>query len=208
MSDKQYPQSWMMPKNLSFDTYNVLQAVPDKYIGYFDIVHIRFIMGGLKGPEDMAVVIENVSKMLKPGGYVQWQDVYRPGWQVIDQMLSVDVGDEKLPPFLAKFDEAVKGSLDRTLSRTLHHLMKGSDDFADLEMMVPGVLPWLLKYETDYLAIALAEMLKASRGTRAVGEESFRLLDEAEALLQDYLAQGGLLTYKTMVVVARKDDGA
>ncbi|KAI1608578.1 hypothetical protein EDD37DRAFT_169163 [Exophiala viscosa] len=208
MSDKQYPPGWTMPKNLSFDTYNVLQAVPDKYIGYFDIVHIRLIAGGLKGPADYAVVTENVSKMLKPGGYIQWQDVYAPGWQIIDQTLSFDVDDETFPPFLAKFDEAVSGGITQTLSRGINHILKDNDDFADVEMMVPGVVPWLLKYETDYLAISFAELVKGSRGTRAVGEESLRLLDEAEGLLQEYLGQGGLLTYKTMSVVARKDNGA
>jgi hypothetical protein len=213
-----------MPNNLSFDTYNVLQPAPDKYVGYFDIVHIRLIVGGLKGPADFAMVIENVSKMLsmrvhrasnarmltgtkEPGGRIQWQDVYAPGWQRIDQTFSIDIDDETFPPFLAKYDEAINGGATQMLSRGPQHMLKDSKDFADVEMMVPGLVPWLLRYETDYMAISFAEVVKGTRGTRAIGEESLRLLDEAETLLQDYLAQGGLLTYKTMVVVARKDNG-
>jgi len=144
----------------------------------------------------------------EPGGYVQWQDVYAPGWQIIDQTLSFDVADETLPPFLAKFDEGVNGGITQVLARGINHTLKDSDDFVDVEMMVPGIVPWLLKYETDYLAISFAEVVKGSRGTRAVGEESLRLLDEAEGMLQEYLGRGGLLTYKTMVVVARKSNKA
>lgn len=64
MSNEQYPPGWTMPKNLSFDTYNVLEPTPDKYVGYYDIVHIRFIVGGMKGTADFVTVIENVSKLL------------------------------------------------------------------------------------------------------------------------------------------------
>lgn len=71
-------------------------------------------------------------------------------------------------------------------------------------MMVPRVLPWLLKYETDYLAITFDEMVRGAKGPYAVGDEAFRLLDEAETSLQEYLGRGGQLTYKTVVLVAQK----
>lgn len=64
IAGQQYPPAWTCPENLSFDLYNCLEPAPEKYVGAFDIVHIRFLAGGLRGADNFAKAMKNVGAML------------------------------------------------------------------------------------------------------------------------------------------------
>lgn len=81
ISDAMFPpkQSWR--ENMSFGTWSIFGDVKDEYIGRFDVIHIRFIVSVLfQDIKRRDVVIENVKKMLKPGGWLQWAEPPPPSY--------------------------------------------------------------------------------------------------------------------------------
>nr|OQO22414.1 hypothetical protein B0A51_09822 [Rachicladosporium sp. CCFEE 5018] len=71
ISAAQYPPVY--PSNLSFDVLNILEPVPAKYEGYFDVIHVRLLVLGLVG-EQWHTTARNLLAMLKPGGFLQWEE--------------------------------------------------------------------------------------------------------------------------------------
>lgn len=51
---------------------------PDHLLGQFDIVHVRLIMLVIKD-NDSASVIRNLYRLLRPGGFLQWDEVDSAG---------------------------------------------------------------------------------------------------------------------------------
>ncbi|KAG9258505.1 S-adenosyl-L-methionine-dependent methyltransferase [Emericellopsis atlantica] len=71
ISEEQFPATDKRPGNVSLHKQNVLQDFPEEYHGSFDLVAVRLITAGLR-PENWSTAVENVTKLLKPGGYLQW----------------------------------------------------------------------------------------------------------------------------------------
>ncbi|MCJ1247847.1 hypothetical protein MMC30_005062 [Trapelia coarctata] len=73
ISDLQYPVKEYLPENVSLGILDIFGDIPEDLVGKFDIVHIRafvlVVKCGNPGP-----LIENLNKLLKPGGYLQWDE--------------------------------------------------------------------------------------------------------------------------------------
>ncbi|KAK7742407.1 hypothetical protein SLS53_004553 [Cytospora paraplurivora] len=67
------PKGWI-PPNVNFREWNVREPVPGDLVGKYDIVHVRYLCLVL-GDDEVSSVVENVAKLLKPGGYLQWGEV-------------------------------------------------------------------------------------------------------------------------------------
>jgi len=66
------PKEWL-PKNFSLREWSIFADVPDDLVGTFDIVNVRLICFVIE--EDPAPVLRNLTKLLKPGGYLQWCEI-------------------------------------------------------------------------------------------------------------------------------------
>lgn len=64
------PKDWV-PSNVNFRQYDVLTAPPDDLLEKYDIVHVRHLSYIVRN-NDPTSVLQNLLKMLKPGGYIQW----------------------------------------------------------------------------------------------------------------------------------------
>ncbi|KAI0167433.1 hypothetical protein BJ166DRAFT_610195 [Pestalotiopsis sp. NC0098] len=71
--DQVGPKPWL-PANMHMHTWNLFEEPPPEFVGYFDVVHVRLITVVVKN-NDPRPVLENLSKLLKPGGYLQWDEV-------------------------------------------------------------------------------------------------------------------------------------
>jgi SAM-dependent methyltransferase len=49
------------------------QPVPDNLRGAYDLVHVR-MLGAAMLPEDWAPTVKSVAQLLKPGGWIQWEE--------------------------------------------------------------------------------------------------------------------------------------
>ncbi|KAJ5919108.1 hypothetical protein N7466_010051 [Penicillium verhagenii] len=73
IADTHFPLPEYRPSNATFDVLDFLGELPSSLVGQFDVVHLRtwaFIIRD----NDPSRLIQNAAKMLKPGGYIQWED--------------------------------------------------------------------------------------------------------------------------------------
>ncbi|KJZ77765.1 hypothetical protein HIM_02942 [Hirsutella minnesotensis 3608] len=73
ISDKQFPQGQLLPPNVSLGLLDSFQDPPPELRGRYDVVHLRAFVVVLR-KRDVNLVISNAMKMLRPGGYIQWED--------------------------------------------------------------------------------------------------------------------------------------
>ncbi|KAJ6043685.1 hypothetical protein N7499_006104 [Penicillium canescens] len=75
------PTQWL-PKTLTLHNWNLFGPVPDHLIGKYDIVHLRLLILVVQN-SDPVPIIRNVSRLLKPGGYIQWDDLNYPDTHIV-----------------------------------------------------------------------------------------------------------------------------
>ncbi|XDG01416.1 hypothetical protein ABKA04_001031 [Annulohypoxylon sp. FPYF3050] len=66
------PSKWL-PPNVALHLLNLKDPVPDEFIDVYDIVHIRNFSFVLMD-EEIPLVLDHLIQMLKPGGYLQWDE--------------------------------------------------------------------------------------------------------------------------------------
>ncbi|OQO14294.1 hypothetical protein B0A48_01170 [Cryoendolithus antarcticus] len=71
ISSAQFPATY--PSNVSFGVLNIFDPLPAEYHSSFDVVHVRLLVLGLAG-EQWHTTARNLLAMLKPGGYLQWEE--------------------------------------------------------------------------------------------------------------------------------------
>lgn len=74
ISDEQFPAPLARPSNTKFEVADLFEPPPQNYVGYYDVVHLRLTVGWLLD-RDWRVLLRNVLSMLKPGGWIQWEEV-------------------------------------------------------------------------------------------------------------------------------------
>ncbi|KAL3420410.1 methyltransferase domain-containing protein [Phlyctema vagabunda] len=69
-----YPDhSLNLPRNIKLHTANLLLDFPAEYHGTFDVVTVKLLVSTLVG-NDWSFVTKSLTKLLKPGGWLQWQE--------------------------------------------------------------------------------------------------------------------------------------
>ncbi|KAK1833724.1 S-adenosyl-L-methionine-dependent methyltransferase [Podospora conica] len=74
ISDEQFPPSYILPDNVQLSVGDALAQVPDQLHGSFDIVHVAHFAGVRALGEDPSPVLEHAVALLKPGGWIQWDE--------------------------------------------------------------------------------------------------------------------------------------
>jgi len=70
----QAPHQKWLPSNIAIRHWNIFEDVPDDLIGKYDIVHVRLLVLVIDNADPRAVM-RNLFKLLKPGGYLQWDEL-------------------------------------------------------------------------------------------------------------------------------------
>ncbi|KAI1124964.1 S-adenosyl-L-methionine-dependent methyltransferase [Nemania abortiva] len=73
ISNKQFPPSFLWPGNVSFSLLDSLDEPPPSLTEQYDVIHVRMWASNLRS-KDAGILIQNVRRMLKPGGYLQWEE--------------------------------------------------------------------------------------------------------------------------------------
>jgi trans-aconitate methyltransferase len=73
ISSALFPEKTALPSNMNLSVLDVKQPVPKQLHGTYDLVHVRLIIAGML-PDDWKVVVRNLSRLLKPGGAMQWEE--------------------------------------------------------------------------------------------------------------------------------------
>lgn len=70
-------ESWM-PANVSLRVWNILEEIPDDLLGNFDFIHVRLAVLVIRN-SDPQPLLQRIMKLLKPGGYLQWDELNYAG---------------------------------------------------------------------------------------------------------------------------------
>jgi len=68
-----YPPPGCWPANVDLDTLDIFKPVPEALRGQYDVVHIRLLCLVIPNG-DPTPVLDNILTLLKPGGYIQWDE--------------------------------------------------------------------------------------------------------------------------------------
>ncbi|KAK5659856.1 hypothetical protein OQA88_13319 [Cercophora sp. LCS_1] len=74
ISDEQFPPAHILPDNVQLSVADALGDVPDSLRGRFDIVHVAHFAGVRALGDDPSPVIKHALALLKPGGWIQWDE--------------------------------------------------------------------------------------------------------------------------------------
>ncbi|RDA85562.1 hypothetical protein CP532_3322 [Ophiocordyceps camponoti-leonardi (nom. inval.)] len=75
ISDSLFPPRSSWPENMSLTLLDALEDPPESLVGQYDVVHLRMWVSNLRqGARNVNTLIRNVKRMLKPDGYVQWEE--------------------------------------------------------------------------------------------------------------------------------------
>jgi hypothetical protein len=72
-----FPSPSTLPPGITLRTLDAASSVPHDLRGTFDIVNIRLLVGAITN-NDPTPVLRNALSLLKPGGYIQWTEVFTP----------------------------------------------------------------------------------------------------------------------------------
>ncbi|KAL8992606.1 MAG: hypothetical protein Q9169_006971 [Polycauliona sp. 2 TL-2023] len=74
ISAAQHPHQNWLPKNIQLSTLDLFEPVRDDLCGKYDVVHVGLL--ALVVQHDNPIpILEKLSALLKPGGYLQWDEV-------------------------------------------------------------------------------------------------------------------------------------
>lgn len=68
------PHRRWLPPNINLGHWDMFGEVPPELLGKYDLVHIRLLILVLSGV-DLSKPLANFLKLLKPGGYIQWDEI-------------------------------------------------------------------------------------------------------------------------------------
>ncbi|KAI0538833.1 hypothetical protein GGR58DRAFT_525698 [Xylaria digitata] len=78
--DQVGPTAWL-PSNIHMHTWDIFEEPPSKFLSFFDIVHVRLLTFVVKA-KDPLLILMNLTKLLKPGGYLQWDEADLSGGSI------------------------------------------------------------------------------------------------------------------------------
>ncbi|KAL8686241.1 MAG: hypothetical protein Q9218_007247, partial [Villophora microphyllina] len=73
ISPQQFPSTNDHPPNVTFVVHDMTETFPSEYHEKFDLVNVRFVSYVVEAVE-VEKVVWNTLQLLKPGGYLQWQE--------------------------------------------------------------------------------------------------------------------------------------
>ncbi|KAK4200389.1 S-adenosyl-L-methionine-dependent methyltransferase [Triangularia verruculosa] len=89
------PKEWL-PRNVSVYNVDCLAPLPEYLLGSYDIVHIQLFHLAVHN-NDPAPIIQNLVKLLKPGGWISWGEIDYSGWKIVRTKEGIETEDNLSP---------------------------------------------------------------------------------------------------------------
>ncbi|KAL1980883.1 hypothetical protein VTN96DRAFT_3379 [Rasamsonia emersonii] len=70
----QAPHPHYLPPNIRLREWDVFDEVPPDLVGKYDLVHVRLLVMVLSGVDPLPV-IRHLAQLVRPGGYLQWDEL-------------------------------------------------------------------------------------------------------------------------------------
>ncbi|KAF2787074.1 UMTA methyltransferase family protein-like protein [Melanomma pulvis-pyrius CBS 109.77] len=202
-----YPASQNIPQNVKLGILDAFaDNIPEEHVGQYDVVHVRVFTAVVKN-NDPKPLIRNAYKMLKPGGYLQWDEfdggsfkAVAPGSNPDTSSVTVAATQEMLDTSLQSSQRAM--NLKYSWVGMLGSLFEqcGLDVIEEKRMDVKNELR---KAMTDSLLMMLSHVARiAVRDGNMIGTD--KNWNELWTKAGDEIGQGVSITMDMLVVVGRK----
>ncbi|KAI8625251.1 hypothetical protein F5Y19DRAFT_450779 [Xylariaceae sp. FL1651] len=74
ISKSLFPHSSWLPRNVTMSASDILQEPPQSLQGQFDVIHLRLVLSLIRSGSPRPI-IRHIKSLLKPGGYMQWDEL-------------------------------------------------------------------------------------------------------------------------------------
>lgn len=208
ISDAQYPPMWTWSENLDFGLLDLLEEVPEQLQGKFDVVHCRLLLAA--GPSvDKSIFIDCFSKLLKPGGWLQWDELAWPLKYLVippsSPSESFQLGDSETYPILRVMGDYLRMNVKNGWFSDFEEVISKDGEFEQAHKHVVPIRPHLLKTETDLAVQVLSDLVDVLIKKTGVTDEATLLeLHSAVARLHVDRDAGLMLSYRWHVGIAKK----
>ncbi|KAF7188208.1 N-methyltransferase tcpN [Pseudocercospora fuligena] len=194
------PKQWS-PTNVTFQQLNIFDPLPAHLIGRYDIVHIRlFMLVVEKG--DPTPLLRQLLKLLKPGGYLQWQE-YDPS---TDRLMLADPSTSapKLEALRDMFRGAAVNAPDMNWVVNMHTKLEreGGELLANERVWTAKEMLGL-KQEITFLACREWAANMKSRGQHEIAAKTDALCAEVEEECYK-LGRGSVIDSEMVTWVVKK----
>ncbi|KAI1879089.1 hypothetical protein JX265_003266 [Neoarthrinium moseri] len=190
------PAEWL-PQNLSIRQWSVFTDVPEDLVGKFDIVNIRLFCWVIE--TNPAAILQKLTKLLKPGGYLQWCELDMESMRI--ETISPDVPTNSLETLWAQAipnDSLMVPTWVKELPRM----------FED-EGLVGVTADWQIGKRHTCLSIHwcnLPTLKMVADKLRPVNPEKASEIDELVDMAFLQSRKGAMFQYKRVVVIGQKPE--
>ncbi|KAL8849391.1 MAG: hypothetical protein Q9221_005629 [Calogaya cf. arnoldii] len=193
ISIAQAPPAKWLPSNVSFTIWDVLQAPPSHLHAKFDIIHIRLLRLVL-GDESSLSIIKHIAMLLKPNGYLQWEELDMP------RSIIATAVDSIKPVAISCMDAMMKSAWSSASVPKIADFLR-ENGFRDVKCHYIEARMGLLNIHTDMHILAWMEAVS----WLPAGSERRQELEEFVNTLQAEAAQGARHGAAKIVFVAQRD---
>lgn len=172
-------------------TWNFLEKPPAPLLGKYDIVHIRLI--GITIDHDPTPAIRNIALLLKPHGYLQWEEMD------LTQTVIAKANDTVKADAVTRMDALMKTHGARVWVPKIPETLQ-KNGFYDARRYDVQPDMALLKFSTDMHVLAWAE-IAANQPDGERKEQFTRMIDEVKEETGKGVGHGAA----KLVFVARRD---
>ena len=200
ISGDQFPRSEWLPPNVQFVEHDAFDPAgpPADLQGKFDIVHLRLFIAIVKN-DDPTPILDYCYKLLKPGGYLQWDD-HDPSVNLVG---GYERSENEGMAMISKMTERPPGKRStKWIPRLPKIFQERGFEIADVDLKV--IQPWQRgMYADNYCMLADEFVERAERGGEGINgvDDYFR---EVSAKASAEKALGSYLEQTLQIVVGRK----
>ena len=193
----QFPRPEWLPSNAKFLEHDAFEpsGPPPELAGQFDVVHIRLFIAIIKD-NDPTGLLAYCRKLLKPGGYLQWDD-HEPS---LNRVGSYEGSPTEGMEMISRLTQTHKPTA--WLKQLPKTFAECGFDVVDVDQKV--ILPWQRgMYADNYCMLADEFVARAEQGGEGIGpvEEFYKELS-AKASMEKLQGSYADLTFQ--IVVGRK----
>ncbi|PLB50769.1 S-adenosyl-L-methionine-dependent methyltransferase [Aspergillus steynii IBT 23096] len=190
------PAEWL-PSNMRLRTWDAFSSVPDDMVGQYDIVHAKLFVFVVKG--DPTVLLRNMLRLLKPGGYLQWAEVDVPGMKLtktnpslpsehMNQLFSMTASQD--PRLVPAWPDQLPDIFAREgLQKITAHRVSAAPH---------------LEYAMHHCNLMMYDMIAQRAGNGAKAKEIMDLVPKAAAESR----RGAVFAFPRITVVGRREEKA
>lgn len=187
------PQAWL-PENIHLRQWDMMTEIPEGLEGTFDFIHMRLLICAAE--DSVAPLVQNVMRLLKPGGWMQWDEL---DWQSpsVKDAAGKDGHEDSA---MAKIGQRMKERASHDWVVNMDSMLTKSG-FVNVERFSILNEKKMWKFFTDILIMVWEEILAGLKGSQQFGG--------AEKIVRGMAAeasQGMALDLPMHVTIAKKPE--